>query len=796
MTRDLTSTNCMPGTVLRLFSITSVIIGLMSCPVVAATLPSGFTESLVADGIPNPTAMACAPDGRLFVCQQNGQLRIIKNSTLLSSPFLTVETDSFSERGLLGVTLDPGFATNNYIYIFYTVPGSPAHNRVSRFTANGDVALTNSEVVILELNDLSNSGDHNGGAIHFGADGKLYVATGDNHDSNNAQTVTNLLGKLLRIDSSGSIPADNPFYNTATGLNRAIWVLGLRNPFTFAVQPGTGRIFINDVGNATWEEINDGVAGANYGWPVCEGFCAPPNPGFRDPVYRYANNDAPECAITGGAFYNPAFLNFPTNYPGVYFFADYCAGWIRTLDPANGNTVSDFASGVPNPVDLQVGDDGSLYYLSRGFDSVFKIQYSSAPGIIAQPMDQIVKVGEPATFSVNAAGPGPLNYRWQRDGANITGAVSNSFTLVATSTNDDGAVFWCIVTNSFGSVTSNPAMLFVTTNNSPTATITSPTNGSLYSAGETINFAGLGADSEDGNLPAGAFSWTIVFHHDTHTHPFLGPLTNVTSGSFTIPTLGEKSANVFYRIHLTVVDSGGLQKTVSVDVLPRTVTIMLATAPPGLQVTLDGQPTATPTALLGVVGMSRTLGVVSPQTANGTNYEFVSWSDSGVATHTIFTPATNTAYTASFQVSTAPPVLSLCLSNNQLTLTWPAYATGFALQSTPSLTPVVTWTVVTNPVVVTNGLNTVTVDAFTGQQFYRLCGTNISNPYLDYKLSGSTLALSWPAAATNFVLQFAMSLTPTIPWANVTNSVVITNGQSRVMDTLTESNRFYRLFKP
>src|SRR5437588_9741604 len=164
----------------------------------AATLPAGFAETQVANGLTSPTAMDFAPDGRLFVCLQGGQLRVIKNGTLLATPFLTVTVDSSGERGLLGVAFDPNFATNNFIYIYYTVPGSPAHNRVSRFTASGDVAVAGSEFVLLNLNNLSGATNHNGGAIHFGPDGKLYIAVGENANPSNAQTLSNLLGKVLR----------------------------------------------------------------------------------------------------------------------------------------------------------------------------------------------------------------------------------------------------------------------------------------------------------------------------------------------------------------------------------------------------------------------------------------------------------------------------------------------------------------------------------------------------------------------------------------------------------------------
>ena len=284
-------------------------------PLFAATVPAGFTDSVVASGLSNPTAMALAPDGRIFVCQQGGALRVIKNGVLLATPFLTLTVDPSGERGLLGVAFDPNFASNQLVYVYYTATTPTTHNRISRFIANGDVALAGSETVILELNDLSGATNHNGGAIHFGPDNNLYVAVGDNADRNNAQSLSTRLGKILRILSDGSIPSNNPFFNTAIDDNRAIWALGLRNPFTFSFQSGSGRIFINDVGEGTWEEINDGIAGSNYGWGICEGPCIPPNANFRDPIFAYAN-DAQTCAITGGAFYNPQTVQFPSTFVG------------------------------------------------------------------------------------------------------------------------------------------------------------------------------------------------------------------------------------------------------------------------------------------------------------------------------------------------------------------------------------------------------------------------------------------------------------------------------------------------
>jgi glucose/arabinose dehydrogenase len=346
----------------------------------AATLPAGFTESQWGSTMPSgATAMAFAPDGRLFVCLQSGQVRVInKDGVLLANPFVRLSVDSNGERGLLGVAFDPNFASNRFVYLYYTVPGSPAHNRISRFTANGNVAAPNSEFVLVDLDNLSNATNHNGGAIHFGPDGKLYASVGDNANGANAQSLNNRLGKILRINSNGTIPQDNPgsfpgIGGSTSGPNRAIWAVGLRNPFTFAFQSGTTRLFINDVGQSTWEEINNGIAGSNYGWPIAEGPASPPNPNFRDPIFFYGHGSSSTtgCAIVGGAFYNPSVLQFPRRFVGKYFFADLCSGWIRVLDPSN-NTASDFASDISSPVDLHVGPDGALYYLTRG--GVFRIQ--------------------------------------------------------------------------------------------------------------------------------------------------------------------------------------------------------------------------------------------------------------------------------------------------------------------------------------------------------------------------------------------------------------------------------------
>jgi glucose/arabinose dehydrogenase len=348
--------------------------------VTPATLPPGFHLGVLAAGLAAPTAMEVAPDGRVFVAEQGGTLRVIDNGVLQPTPFVTLPVDPTGERGLVGVTVDPNYLVNHFVYVYYTTAAAPVHNRVSRFTASGDVAVPGSEVDLLDLEPLGAT-NHNGGGLHFGLDGKLYIGVGENANPGNAQTLANRLGKLLRINPDGSIPADNPFVGVAAGVNQAIWALGLRNPFTFAVQPGSGRIFINDVGQNTWEEIDLGVPGANYGWPITEGPTSDPR--FRGPIFAYGHGQGNTLgfAITGGVFYNPAQLQFPAEFAGTYFFADLVNGWIRRLDPATG-AVTGFATGLPSgTVDLRVDASGSLLVLSRGpganTGAIFRIEFTN-----------------------------------------------------------------------------------------------------------------------------------------------------------------------------------------------------------------------------------------------------------------------------------------------------------------------------------------------------------------------------------------------------------------------------------
>lgn len=620
----------------------------------AQTFPSNFSREQVGGTITNPTVMAFAPDGRIFVAQQSGALLVIKNGTQLTTPFVTLTVNSSGERGLIGIALDPDFATNNFIYLYYTINTAPLKNRISRFTANGDVALAGSEQPILELDNLSTATNHNGGALAFGVDGKLYVAVGDNANTSFPQNLDTYHGKILRINKDGSAPSDNPFFSRASEQGKRIWAYGLRNPYTFSIQPGTGKILVNDVGQNAWEEVNDAsVGGRNFGWPATEGPTT--NPSFTSPLYAYNHNTGTPtgCAITGGSYFSPTSTNYPSTYAGKFFFQDYCSNWIYYIDPTLAiPTATVFGTNVGGTsLSLMTGTDGNLYYLSRAAQRLYRIKYTPptiAPSIVQQPTSLSVSVGQSATFSVMASGTAPLNYQWQKNSTNITNAIQSSYTISSAQLSDGGN-YQVVVSNSVNSVTSSTATLTVTANQKPTASILTPAKNTLYTAGTSFGFSGQGTDPEQGDLPASAFSWQINFHHDTHSHDEPA-LAGIKQGTYNVPNQGETSDNVWYRIILTVKDSQGLEGKDSVDVFPRKSTFTFKTIPPDLQLTLDGQPFSTPTDIRSVQGILRTIGVISPQRIGNQEYEFSSWSNGGTAQQTIPTPSTNITLTATFSL--------------------------------------------------------------------------------------------------------------------------------------------------
>ncbi|NJM26732.1 MAG: hypothetical protein HC859_15890, partial [Bacteroidia bacterium] len=629
-----------------------IVCSLMACATLTwpATLPTGFVETLVAQNL-DPTDIIVAPDGRIFITVKSGRILIIENGSLLTEPFLHMEeqVDNYNERGLGHMVLDPDFNTNHFYYVYYTVKGQNL-NRVSRFTATGNFTVPGSEQIIFDM-DVMDGTIHNAGAMVFGTDGKLYVSVGEGSNANKAQLINNVLGKILRINSDGTIPTDNPFYNTYSGKNRAIYALGFRNPFTMSMDPVTGKIYANDVGGGAFEEVNEVQAGKNYGWPIIEGMRTTQTPpaNYMDPVYAYphGNGLGAGCAIVGSSFYSfnsyPA-TSFPAAYRGRYYFADYCNGYIRMLD-ASGNLVAEpFATNIDRPLAVRVASDGSMYYLARAGlgggsqtdntstnnGTLWKVTFtgSGAPVVSVQPQDVLVPVGEAATFEIRASGTAPFTYQWQKNSVDIPGADDIALTIDNVQLIDDGGEYRCVITNGSGTITSNAATLSVTTNTRPVPaiTLTLPNNATEYRGGDALMFSGTAADAEDGALAASKLEWRIDFHHDEHSHPGLSWAGGFSSGAYNIPTVGETASNVWLRVYLRATDSQGLSNTVYEEIFPAKSSVTLVTDPPGIKLEVDGAEVTTPYTFTGVVNLLRIVEAANSQVVGSKLYLFDQWS--------------------------------------------------------------------------------------------------------------------------------------------------------------------------
>lgn len=679
-----------------------------SISVHAATVPAGFEEALVAT-VPAPTALAFTPDGRLLIASQPGALYVYEHGVLVDTPALDLSSRICTEleRGLLGVAVDPGFAANGFIYVFYTFDkfggcaqstvSSPV-NRVSRFTLSIDNRVDVSSELILIDNIPSPDGGHNAGDVQIGRDGLLYVSVGDGrcdyrgdsgcagqNDASRDQHV--LLGKILRITRSGGIPAGNPFQGSdsvrcsATGRAnpgqkcQETFAWGLRNPFRIAFDPNASatRFFINDVGQSTWEEIDEGIAGADYGWNVREGYCArsstancgAPPPGMTNPIYAYDHSGA--CtAISGGAFVPDS--AWPAEYRGSYLFGDYvCERMFRLTQNADGTySRTSFASGLGDggPVTMIFGPFGgtqALYYTSyAGGGQVRRIAAATgnrAPSAVAAATPRSGPV--PLAVRLDASGSSdpdgdPLTFTWTfGDGSPAaagsvvthTYPVPGRFTATLTARDTHGATHTASVTIDAG-------------NTPPLPSITSPSAGARFAVGQSITLRGAATDAEEGTLADVRLSWTVILHHDEHTHPFLGPLAG-NGAVFQAPAPEDLAATdtSYLEIRLTATDSQGASATVVRNFLPRLVDVTFNASPAGLTLTVNGAAVATPQTFTSWEGYQLRTHAPTQKDAAGQAWLFSSWSDGGAAaSHTFVTPASAAAYAAEFvpAVATAP----------------------------------------------------------------------------------------------------------------------------------------------
>lgn len=648
MWSQLTGTlQSLPGKLVWASALAIVLGGGFSTVITSAAPPLGFQTSLIAgSGLEGPSGFEIAPDGRIFVLERTGAVKIIKNGQVLPQPFVKFDSVASGDRGLIGVAFDPDFGrSNNWVYFYYT--GQDLLNHLVRYDASGDVG-TNGPLTLFQTQSPSQQ-LHVGGSIQFGPDGKMYFAVGDNGYPPNGQDLSNPHGKILRVNKDGTIPTDNPFYGQPDKLG-AIWAYGLRNPWRFQFDSQTGKMYGADVGDYTWEEMNHIVKGGNYGWPLKEGNCVSDCAGFINPIHTY-NHNGESAAAVGGPVYRGQM--FPAEFQGNLFFADYAQGFIKrmTLD-AEGNAtgIHDFDTNAGSVVDMKVAPDGSMYYITYYPGRMYRISHDSAnPAPTANATADKTK-GAAAPFTVNFSSTGSsdpngdqLTYLWNfGDGTTSTAAnPTKTFTT-------KGA-FTVELTVSDGTNTSQATPIVVQVGTPPTVTIAAPAANSTYVAGQTITYNAFANDAAGFDLNDADIKTDIVFHHDTHTHPFIDDMVG-RAGSFTIPDTGEAAPNTWYRIHVTATDASGVSDTKSIDIYPRTAQMTYTASVPGLQINLDGVPHAAPHAVQQVVNFRREVSAPAVQTGpDGQIYQFKGWSDGGAVRHFVAAPEGGMTLTAIYE---------------------------------------------------------------------------------------------------------------------------------------------------
>jgi glucose/arabinose dehydrogenase len=774
-----------------------------------AAVPPGFQEQTAFSGLTQPTVVKFASDGRVFVAEKSGLVKVFDS---LSDPSATTFVDlrtkvhNFWDRGLLGMVLHPDFPATPNVYVLYAhdaaiggtaprwgtagatsdpcpTPPGPTDNgcvvsaRLSKLTASGNTAT--GEQVLVE-GWCQQYPSHSIGALHFGPDGMLYASGGDGASftfvdygqdggsagganpcgdppgaagtalspptaeggalrsqdlrTRSAGDPVGLNGTIIRIDpDTGAGAPGNPLASDADANARRIVAYGLRNPFRIINRPSTNEIWIGDVGAGTWEEIDRLVAptgsgaGAvdNFGWPCYEG--APPGFNGRNSGFDNANLNICESLYTSGTALAPFFAyrhdarvftgdtcplgsssiaglsfdfgtggTYPSEYQGALFFADYSRDciWVMTRGTnglPNLGGIRQFVAPAANPVNLEIGPAGELYYPDFDGGRIQRVRYTGAS--VTCPDGQFkaeyftgVTPGTTPTFARCEAtvqqnwGTGGPGNGVPDDGFSARWTGTHQFaagTYAFTARSDDGIRVWVddqlLIDNwrtgpaetktasramtagnhdvkvEYFDATGNAeaSLSWSNANAAPTPVIDTPSATTTWKVGDTISFSGRATDPEDGDLPGSSLKWAIVMKHcpsNCHEHPI--ETRDGASGSFVAPD-HEYPSQIALR--LTATDSGGRTSDPVERLLdPQTVVLTFASVPAGLQLDVNGSSSTAPFTRTVIIGSSNSVSATTPQTLAGTSYAYSSWSDGGGQTHNITAPATPTTYTATY----------------------------------------------------------------------------------------------------------------------------------------------------
>ncbi|MGH2978995.1 MAG: PQQ-dependent sugar dehydrogenase [Solirubrobacterales bacterium] len=665
----------------------------------AATLPTGFEERTVASGLTAPTAVDWAPDGRMFVAEKAGRVRVVTaGGSLVSTPLLDISdhVHPSGDRGLLGLAVDSGFTSNRYLYLLYTYDTSSSHptgpktSRLTRVTVNSNNTASAETVLVGSIGTApcpapsntsdcipSDGGSHSIGTVRSAPDGTVWAGSGDGSDYGRVDERAlrthdeqSFAGKLIHVDRNGRGLPGHPFCPAEADLTKVctkVWAKGFRNPFRFTLRP-SGLPAVGDVGWGSAEEMNLAQAGRNYGWPCYEGrsrvggysgfsTCTTlyskegTSAGVTFPDYHYSHSGS-GAAIVGGPTYPGG--PYPDEFDGDLFFGDYVRGWIKRMEFDGGGRpadTKDFATGWYG-VDLELWG-GELYYAdfgdgSRGQGSVRRISYSPdnrSPIAVAEAAP--TSGGVPLTVRFKGSGSsdpegGTLRYDW-----NFDDGTSHSTSKDPSHSYSKTGEFDARLTVRDPAGASDTATVHVSVGNTPpTATIAAPTEGSKYRNGVPVQLTGSATDKEDGTLADGRLSWHVVLVHADHAHDF----TTLEGKQASFTPWTDHDADSHYRVTLTATDSKGVSASKTVTIAPETIDLTIASVPAGAPITYAGYAqVAAPYSSRAAIGFLTTVGAADRFSHNGRLFVFEGWSDGGAISHDISMPAQDVTLTARYR---------------------------------------------------------------------------------------------------------------------------------------------------
>ena len=672
-------------------------------------MPNGFEERTIAPGLSAPTAIAWAPDGRMFIAEKKGRVKVVSASGVLqTTPLLDISSHVYgiADRGLLGIAVDSDFASNHYMYLLYVYqPPSPPDqfgartSRLTRVTVN-DNNTASSETVLLggvgtppcpapsnTVDCIPADGDsHSIGTVRSAPDGTLWAGSGDGADWSKVDPLAvrtydeqSFAGKIWHIDRNGNGLPGHPFCPDDSNLTHVctkIYAKGFRNPFRFSLRAGAGPA-VGDVGWETTEEIDLLSPGGNYGWPCYEG--AGRTSGYKELpecASQYANEGGPFAAKLpvyswghpevynwqGAAIAGPTYPggSYPDEFDGDIFFGDYVQGYVKRMEfNAQGQV-----TGTPifltdwHGVDLELGPANELYYVdfgdgSPGTGSIKRVVYTPGNASPIAQADASPAYG-PVPLDVDFSGAASsdpdgdqLTYEWDFGDGSPHSLERDPTHTYSSSQNYTASL---TVTDGRGGQ-STDTVLVSPGNSPPTVSLQGPANGAKFLVGETVQLQGSATDPQQGNLTGSALSWHIALIHNTHVHD----LATLSGSSPSFEAAADHDADAHYRIKLTATDARGLTDSETVDIYPETINLVLASSPTGAPMTYAGGTQPAPMSRQAAIGFVGSISAAQSFVVDGTTYEFTGWSDGGARAHEIAIPAVNTTLTATYSVALPAP---------------------------------------------------------------------------------------------------------------------------------------------